>query len=218
MARASRSRTRRSSSTKRPLDWVTGPSTYNMYLPPAILNVNSGPDAFNLTAWPDLIGTGAAFGDPDMNSITPWLEQTVVRVRGEIWAWILPTTAWWSTLTGRAAIKARIVKGLQPTDSGPNAGVVETQQPFSPRGGNVEFLWEKTFIFIAQSSWGDLTVDPASYVQKVEVDVRVQRRLQRNECLMLQFDYIGIDYSGDLEAFPDAAVDFELRTLLRTIT
>jgi len=83
--------------------------------------------------------------------------------------------------------------------------------------GNDDYMWEHVEIFVAQSSWGEIEVDPTTYVRRVDVDLRVKRKLQHGDALVLALQAgPGLDYSGATEAFPDMAVDARLRVLLST--
>lgn len=215
MARARRggSRFRRA---RRPVDWVTSFAGYNLGQPPAITPPNLNPSSYGLYA----NGTDVSNVDVgDWSYGQPQYDATVERVRGTLWAWISPNTSWWASQTGRGCIKARIevvdwapigsVWPVQPHDR------YQSPQALSvPFSGNVEFMWEHTFLFISSTSWGDLVVDPSNYVQKVDIDVRVRRKVDKGQILALTIGYWSMDYGGDDQAWPDAYVDWELRTLV----
>lgn len=183
---------------------------------------NSTPDWIPISGNPDIISAFALGGMPNSGSTTfsPWLEQTCVRIRGNLWCWILPDTSWWNTLTGLALIKFRVGVMKQFVSSTFVSPVVSTNiaELYGPEAGNTSFMWEETVDFLAESAWGSLVVDPSLYVRKIPVDIKVQRRLERDEVIALGWHYIGLDYEGEPVAFPDAAINFELRALMRTIT
>lgn len=212
-------RFRRTTKQRKPLDWVTTFSGYNLEAAPLLSVCNFPPDSFPLTGWADILDSAGGDGVLRQHQF-PQLEQTVTRVRGSVFCWISPADSWWDTLTGIAYMKVRIVKMKQfmspaVVDVLPQEDIATL---FNPQAGNVEFLWEHTEQFLAQSAWGSLVVDPSNYVKKIDVDVTVKRRLQRNELLAIQFQYIGKNFSGDPLAFPDGFFDWEVRTLLQTIT
>lgn len=198
------------------MDWVTSEAGYGMTLPPVLLPCNSIPDEYALTGWLDLLDEDADIPQPRYQF--PQLEQTVIRIVGKVWCWLLPTDSWWDTLTGRACIKTRFTVGSQFMGSAVVVPDVSTPSYFTPMSGNDDIMWEDTQLFVAQSAWGDLTVDPTKYIREVPIDITVKRRIEHGKLLKIGFHYIGIDYSGEPIAFPDAAIDMELRVLLKTIT
>jgi len=203
-------------SRPRPLDWVTSEAGYGMTLPPILLPCNSIPDEYALTGWVDLLDEDADIPQPRYQF--PQLEQTVIRIVGKVWMWILPADSWWDTLTGRAAAKVRFSVGPQFIGSAVVVPDVNTPSYFTPQAGNMDIMWENTQVFIAQSAWGDIQVDPAMYVREIPIDITVKRRISHSDLLKVGFHYIGVDYAGAAEAFPDMAIDMELRVLLKTIT
>lgn len=231
MPRGSRRRTSgRRTRRARPLDWVCTQTAYDLRLPAVLQTCNTGNDWIAVSGNPDVIG---AFSDNDAQSTgastwMPWLEQTCVRIVGTAWAWILPTSSWWDTLTGYAYCKMRVQVLKQIVSGDPTPGGLGTiispialanqGSLFSPEAGNQSFMWEETVDFLAQSAWGDMVVDPSLFVRKVPIDIRVQRRLEKDEIIAFGWDYIGLDYAGEPVAFPDLAINFQLRALMRTIT
>lgn len=202
--------------SRRPVDWVTSFAGYNLREPPVVTPRNSTPDSYVLFAnGTDVVNINA----DDWSYSQPQYDVTVERIKGHLECWLSPATQWWSTLTGRASLKARIEVidfqvGLAAFPPNAPQQRYTADSFFQPPAGNVEFMWEETFTFIAQSSWGSLTVDPSMYVQRVPVDVRVRRRIDKGSALVLTIGYIGINYAGSEVAFPDAYVDWELRTLV----
>lgn len=220
-----------SSRRARPLDWVCTQTAYDLRLPAILQTVNTGNDWIPISGNPDVIGAfadAAASNEATGNTtFVPWLEQTCVRIKGTAWCWILPDTSWWNTLTGYAYIKFRVQVQKQLVSGDVTGGGASAISPiviensttlYSPEAGNQSFMWEETVDFLAESSWGSLVVDPSLYVRKVPIDIKVQRRLERDEVIAFGWDYIGIDYNGDPVAFPDAAINFQIRALMRTIT
>jgi len=205
---------------KRPVDWVTTPGAWDWGLPP-ILIPDGSLTTIPLTCHADLIDpTGTpAVEQPSLAAQyrIPQLEQTCVRVVGAIWFWILPTTAWWDTLTGVTHLIARITVEKQVV--GLTSAIPSTADITGVRAGNVNYMHEEVHQFVAQAAWGDMVVDPTMYVHEMKVDTSVQRRLRQNDVVALELQYgPGLDYAGDAEAFPDLAVNVRLRTLVRTLT
>jgi len=199
--------------SKKPLDWVTQSATYNLELPPNLIPDGSL-DFVPLTLHADISADPSTFAAA---SRYPQLEQTAVRIKGQLWCWILPTSNWWETLTGRTFFKFRVSKGLQ-VDQTPSA-IGSVTNITNPTAGNIDFMWEHTEYFIAHSAWGDLVVDPSMYIRRIEVDITTKRRLKQPEALTLHVQYgPGMNYNGEDVAFPDGAWDSQLRTLIQTNT
>jgi len=215
MARPTRRRAPRGRSPRKAVDWVTDFQTYNLAAGPIVLPPNSI-DSWRLFFNLDVLNPGA-FDSLGFNR--PQFARTVERVRGFVHCWILPDTSWWNTLTGMCYVKFRLeVVQMPPLMTGANASpftpYIGSDQVFEPSGGNVSYLWEHTFTFLAESAWGSLVIDPALYIQREEVDVRVKRRIEPNEALVMTTSTIGRDYAGAEIEFPDVVADFELRTLV----
>jgi len=216
MARPTRRRPQRGRSPRRPVDWVTDFQTYNLDAGPVILPPNSV-DSWRLFTNLDVTNPDALDA---LGFSRPQFARTVERVRGFVHCWILPDTSWWNTLTGMCYVKFRLeVVQAPPTMTGlsnpqPFTPYIGPEGLFTPSGGNAGFLWEKTFTFLAESAWGSLVIDPALYIQREEVDVRVRRRIEPNEVLVMTTSTIGRTYAGAELEFPDVVADFELRTLV----
>jgi len=215
MARSFR-RGARGRRTRRPVDWVTTFQGYNRNDGP-VTSPSSNIDHWILYAHGDVQNIGGL----DWSYALPQYDGIIERVRGEVMCWIMPDTSWWNTLTGILLVKFRLeVMSLQLTGGAanfpaqPTVPYASSATVFTPVGGNVEFMWEKTFTFIAESSWGDLVIDPALYIQREDVDVRVKRKLEQNQGLVLTVASRGYDYAGNVIAFPDVVTDWELRTLV----
>jgi len=209
---------------RRPLDWVTTIGCYSWDVPPILLPDGTG-TVQALTYYRDLTATAGqiADGPAALNARYFEFETTSLRVVGSVFAWILPDTSWWNTLTGRTALHFRIVKlkqfvfgigGSGATTVAPNVADLQLAT-----AGQDDFLYERTEHFLAQSAWGSLEIDPTMYVHRFDIDVGVKRRLEKGEVLAVHMQYgPGRDYAGDDEVFPDLAVDMRLRTLLAVKT
>lgn len=205
---------------RRPVDWVTTFQGYNLEAGP-VTNPPATIQQWILYAHADIQNIGGddwSFGLPQYDGI-------VERIRGHVTCWHSPATSWWSTLTGVSHIKARIevceVITAQSSTAFPPAisstAYAGSSTFFQPVSGNVEFMWEHTFNFLAQSAWGSLEIDPSSYIQREEVDIRVKRKIEKNQALVLTWGQIGRNYAGDPVVFPDWITDWELRTLVSQV-
>jgi len=216
-----RSFRRRGRAARRPVDWCTTFQGYNIAAGP----VTNPPATFQqwvLYAHADIQNLGGddwSFGIPAYDGICE-------RIRGHVSCWHSAATSWWSTLTGVSSIKARIevcevITATGPTTFPPpisNTSYSGATTLFHPVGGNVEFMWEHTFTFLAQSAWGQLTIDPALYIQRAEVDVKVKRKIEKNQAVVLTWAQIGRNFAGDPVVFPDWITDWELRCLVSQVS
>jgi len=206
---------------KRPMDWVVQPETYGLsnYELAAPVVGGIGYEFFEipLTGHEDYASSVANVG-----TRVPQLEQTAVRVKGCIHAWLNPATSWWETQNGFASLRLRIRKTSQrssntfdPVD--PDTGTAALG--FGPGFANEDFLWEDWHLWIASSTWGDVDMSSSIAPHKFPVDVRVQRRLRVGEQLILRMDYLTQEAFGVGPGnWPFCGVSVQLRTLVRTIT
>lgn len=207
----------RSRRPRRPVDWVTTFGGYNQQLGPVSMQ-NDSFDQWVLYAHGDIQNIG---GD-DWSYGLPQYDGIIERVRGHVECWVAPDTSWWSTLTGICRVKFRLEKCQAVVSGGTATFPPQTvSNPytsaatlFTPVGGNIEFLWEENFLFIAEAQWGSITVDPSTYVQKADFDVRVKRKMEQNDMLVLTVSVIGRNYDGEYLEFPLVWVDWEARTLV----
>jgi len=179
---------------RRPLDWVIQPAAWDGTQGPYQLNPDDGTAGYSnselivipLTVHPG--STGAAPGGISFASI-PEIEQTVVAVRGVI--------LYGMGFIDNDAIPAfhrfirlemRIIKTMQENFTG--IPLLETEQQYDTSDhvvANDDFLWNHIDVGnMASSRWDDA---PDSQIwqtpQRVDVNVRVQRRLAPREVLAL---------------------------------
>jgi len=203
---------------KKPTDWITTLGGYGLNVEPLAFPDNT----INLTT---LVSNRDV--TLPLDALTRLAEQpsryyefelTVIRIVGKIFCWVAPSTNWWETLTGRTQAIFRLVQtkifipGVGGQDVMPSVQYLGDLRHST--SGSDDFMWEDVQLFIAQSAWGDLTVDPSLYVREIPVDCRVKRRLQKGDALAVYCQWgPGIDYGGELEVFPDLFVDYRLRVL-----
>jgi len=206
---------------RRPVDWVTSLGGYSLGLEP-ILVPDGSVNVQVLANHRDVQMTNLDAAAPAEGGFRYFENDYVVeRVVGSIWCWILPASSWWDTLTGRTQLITRIGVTKQFIPPGSGSDVI-TPIPYvadfrTVAAGNDDFMWEGVELFVAQSAWGDMQVDPTMYVRRMDVDIRVKRKLQHGDALYLAFQAgPGLDYSGAETAFPDMACDPRLRVLLST--
>lgn len=205
------------------MDWVVQGETYGLDTAPYVLNPFDAADEgvnliLPLTSHDDLNAFSA--------SRFPTLEQTAVRVKGQMMYGISGMNA---TSVGSWNVKfhARIAVTTQqvftPTPTQETALQYDMRQP---NAANDDFLWEYVdSINFVNGFWDDGAAQPWQFPKRIEVDVRVSRRLRQREVLALFLQTycsngIQAGGAGMFVATPDARVWIEpvFRTLVRTIT
>lgn len=207
---------------KRPLDWVTTGQTYDAF--PSRYTITQTGERINwsLTSHQDFAEAGGVTPLFAARSF-PQLEQTVVRVKGEIHLCIENDPSWWENANGFAMVTHRI----RVADQVP--GTIDIQEPdltnLTPANmGNAtfaqeHFLWEHRHIWYSSTSWGEQQVAYASQPVKIPVDVTTKRRLEPGQSLALMTEVVLIpDGQSQPGTWPDMFEFLTLRTLMRTIT
>jgi len=215
------------------MDWVVSPVSYDLRLTSYSFDPSNDPDGDGtrgdhitvpLTSHADIV-------DPTLSTWTPQLEHTVLRTRGTIY-YYLPTQDPVNppTMLCELWVHFRIVVISQHIGI-PNP-IQETSTQYDMRlatTANDDFLWEYTDMCQLQSSfWSDTNLYPtwARNAMKVDVDVRVKRRLKQRQVLALR---MGAHLrqkkavNGGLQAiqWPDdsiIAIEPVFRTLIQTAT
>lgn len=207
---------------RRPLDWVATAQTYQdnvaSYQP-------SGTEErinYSLTTHIDFAQDPFVTAGANARS-TPQLEQTVVRVKGQIVLVLAFDSAWWENANGILQVTHRI----RVADQVP--GTLDIQEPDltnltpdtmgSATFAQESFLWEHRTCWYNSTSWGDSQVEAQHQPKVIDVDITTKRRLEVGQSLalmtgvrVLQVDSIAI---GQWPMLHEATY---LRTLLRTIT
>jgi len=213
------------------MDWVVQPEVYGLgqYELAAPVVGGIGFEFFEvpITAHEDW----ASEGDIVVAGETSWaprrfpqLEQTVIRIKGNILAWLDPVSRWWETENGYGTLRLRIRKTSQgvgnvdPVDpqlASPNT----VQTIYGATMANEEFLWEDHYIWVASTSWGSIDTPPQAGPVKFPVDVTTKRRLRVGEQVVLQMTYVTQEAFGfGPGSWPDIAIVTQLRALVKTIT
>jgi len=229
MARSFRRR-RMSGRKKRPVDWVVQPEMYGLSayeLTPTVVG-GIGFEAFEmpLTAHEDFGAAGDFISGTDQVWSArrfPHLEQTAVRIKGCIHAWLSPAEAWWENRNGHCWLKLRIRKTSQQlqdvTPQFNNPAFNDVGASAGASFANEDYLWEDHHVWIASSTWGDVDVGSMVGPVKFDVDVKTQRRLRVGEQLALYMAVYSEETFGlGPGTWPGVAIKPQLRTLMRTIT
>lgn len=221
MARSRRMQ-RRGVGRRRPIDWVTTGQTYD-----------SGSSRYTVTTTPERINwsltTHLDFAEDGGISplfsarSAPQLEQTVVRVKGQIHLTLESDPSWWENANGFLVVTHRI----RVADQIP--GTIDISEPdfsnLTPANmGNAtfaqeNFLWENREVWYVRSTWGETLIEGTHTPRKIDVDVRTQRRLEVGQSLSIMTEVVLIpDGQNPPGTWPDLFEMLNLRTLMRTIT
>lgn len=207
---------------RRPIDWVTTGQTYSNSS--ARYEVTQAGERINysLTTHQDFGEATGASGLVAGRSV-PQLEQTVLRVKGQIALTLEYDTSWWENATGWCIVTHRI----RVADQIP--GTIDIQEPdltnlVPDNMGHAtfaqeSFLWENREIWYANAAWGEFNVEPLHQPRVINVDVTSKRRLEVGQSLSLMTEVI-LQPDGENQpgTWPDMLEIIWLRTLLRTIT
>jgi len=179
--------------------------------------------AASLTYHQDMVDANSSFG-------TPQLEQTAVRVVGDIHIGMnafataaLPTVALMLDIHLRIAVAQQVPDSFYGIDADQLAYNMD-----EPWVANDDFLWHHHVMTVLRNSFWSGDVDNPGDLRipmRIPVDVRVQRRLKQRNVLALFFQATQkglVDNAGVITytTWPDLRIWCQpcLRTLVRTIT